>query len=180
MHRPGHLGVALLAWAPIGALLSQAGLPGTALVGLAIVVSVFMLPDIDLKTPFLTHRGFSHTVWFALLAAGAIGAAGWYVGGTSTAAISELTREAGMGPQPYFALCGFAFTLLGVLSHLAADSLTPMGVPLLWPLSGTDYSLDVCVAKSRLWNLGLLSSGLVTGGVVVKYGTDLLRASGGL
>ncbi len=62
----------------------------------------------------LGHRGLTHTVIFAL----AIAFLGWGLG-----PLTGLTRRR----------CAF-MTFLGVLSHVALDSLTPMGTQALWPL----------------------------------------------
>ena len=60
------------------------------------------------------HRGLTHTVIFALI----IACLGW-----------------GLGPLIGLTRRRFAFlTFLGVLSHVALDSLTPMGTQALWPL----------------------------------------------
>lgn len=62
----------------------------------------------------LGHRGLTHTVIFALIVA----CLGWGLG-----PLIGLTRRK----------CAF-LTFLGVLSHVAIDSLTPMGTQALWPL----------------------------------------------
>lgn len=62
--------------------------------------------------PWLSHRGLSHTIWAALL----WGAIGW-------------------GLEQHLQLEGIALiSLLGYISHLIADTLTPRGVKLFYPL----------------------------------------------
>lgn len=62
--------------------------------------------------PWLNHRGFSHTIWAALL----WGAIGW-------------------GLEQHLELEGIALvSLLGYGSHLVADTLTPRGVKWFYPL----------------------------------------------
>jgi len=64
------------------------------------------------------HRGVTHSLlWCAALAAAAYGAQWWL-----------------LGAPPASPLVGLA-VLAGALSHLAADSMTDNGVPLLWPLT---------------------------------------------
>jgi len=66
MHREGHYGVALLAYAPIAFLLLEAGLTELALAGGAIFVGGAMLPNLDMRVPFVKPQGITHTVWFAI------------------------------------------------------------------------------------------------------------------
>lgn len=66
MHKPGHLGASLLAYAPLMALLIALEQPLTAFVGLGVAGSLAMLPDIDQRLPRIKHRGASHTVWTPL------------------------------------------------------------------------------------------------------------------
>lgn len=69
MHKSGHLGTSLLAYAPVMAVLIGLEYTATALVGLAVAASLSMLPDIDQRLPKLKHRGASHT----FLAVGLVG-----------------------------------------------------------------------------------------------------------
>ena len=66
MHREGHVGAALLAYAPVGALTLALGFGNLALLGAGGAVVLAMLPDYDQRVPGLEHRGPTHTVWFAL------------------------------------------------------------------------------------------------------------------
>ena len=69
-------------------------------------------------------------------------------------------------------LPGALAALLGVCSHLAGDTLNPMGVPVAWPVSDRHYRLfdrdgdgkeerGVCNAGNRLANRLLLALGTV-------------------
>ena len=55
---------------------------------------------------------------------------------------------------------GFAIGALAVLAHLLADSLTPAGVPLLWPFSTRDFSVYLTRADNTLANYVLLAVGI--------------------
>jgi inner membrane protein len=55
---------------------------------------------------------------------------------------------------------GVVVGIVGVGSHLLADALTPAGVPLLWPLSDTDFSVSVANASNPIANYGLLVLGV--------------------
>ena len=80
MHRRGHVGMALLAYAPVGFLLLQDRQLGLALLGLIGVITVEPLPDSDFWIPGLKHRGTSHSILCALVVGGVIAALGWFIG----------------------------------------------------------------------------------------------------
>jgi inner membrane protein len=153
VYRLGHYGVSLLLFAPVGLVLAIAGELGLAVVGGAGVLALARVPDYDMRIPGVTHRGVTHTVLFAVL-----------VGAVLAGAVVALSRL-GSDPLPAAALAeavAFAFGVgaFGVLAHLAGDVLTPMGVPLLWPLSGKRYSVSLTPADSTLWNSVLFVLGV--------------------
>ncbi|MDR5656281.1 metal-dependent hydrolase [Halodesulfurarchaeum sp. HSR-GB] len=156
MYRTGHYGAALLVYAPIGFVLLAAGFDELAAVGAVIVAGGSMVPDWDQKVPFISHRGITHTIWFALLAGALLGAAGWYVG-------------EGMEPRAQLGLAAFG-ALLGIVTigaHILADALTPMGIRPFEPLGHGSYSLELTNASNPLGNGLLLVLGLLaTGGAV--------------
>nr|WP_283102333.1 metal-dependent hydrolase [Haloplanus sp. XH21] len=137
----------MLVFAPIGFALVAVGRPTFAVAGGAVMLWFAMLPDYDHRIPFLSHRGVTHTLAFALL----VGAAGAGVG-------YGLTAAAGGGRTTLVAF-GFAIGTLTVLAHLLADALTPAGVPLLWPLSGRDFSVYLTQADNTVANLALFAIG---------------------
>lgn len=102
-----------------------------------------LVPDLDSYTNLIKHRGVTHTVAFAFYA------------------------------SIYGALAGFPFgqmasvvlalgAFLGIVSHLLADVLNPMGVALWWPLSDRRYTLNVCLASDTAMNRDLLATGIAT------------------
>ena len=149
MYRPGHYGVALLAYTPLGSVVALAGYEATAVVGCIVAVSLSTLPDYDLRIPFLEHRGPTHTLLFALL----VGVA---LAGVTTTVVGENTAFAGLG------VVGFAFAvgILSIGSHLLADALTPAGIRPFWPFSNRRYTADVTRASSTLANYLLLALGV--------------------
>ncbi|WP_254544456.1 metal-dependent hydrolase [Halomarina pelagica] len=148
MHRAGHLGFSLLAYAPVGAALA-ADDPALAVACGVGVVSLASLPDVDLRLPLVGHRGVTHTLAFALLVGLLLGAGG--------AALGDALGIA----TPDLGFVGAFVGLFGVCAHLAADTLTPMGVPWLWPLSGRRYTLGIVRADHALANYGLLALGVL-------------------
>ncbi len=153
MKRVGHYGVALAVAAPAAAWLAAVGFGALAIVGAAAVVVLAMLPDVDLRLPLVPHRGPTHSLAFAVV-----------VGIAAAAAAAELLPVVRPDLPPATARSlGFGVGALAVLAHLAADALTPAGVPVLWPLSDRRLSLGACSAGSRLANWALLALGVAVG-----------------
>lgn len=71
--------------------------------------------------PWLKHRGMTHTIWMLPI--------WWWLG---------------LGLEQYLELDGIAVTaMLGYLSHLVADTLTPSGVKWLYPLMKKSIKLKL-------------------------------------
>ena len=160
MFKQGHLGVSMLVFGPVGYVLVARGAPVlAATVGFAMVWFT-MLPDIDHRLP-IEHRGPTHSLLFAAL----IGGVGWAVG---TALDTVVGPVVGMP----LSTVGFGIGALTVGAHLIGDTLTPAGVPYLWPLSGRTFSLSLVGAGSRVANAGLFGAGLLVtaGWVAVALG----------
>lgn len=149
MHTPGHVGTALLVYSPIGLALLLVGLDELAVLGGVGMVALATLPDCDHRLPLIAHRGPTHSLVFAL-ALGAVLGVGGFVFGEVLVGVSA----------PVMAAFAFAIGTLTVLSHLAADSITPMGISPLWPLSRWHYSANVVRAKNPIANYLLLCLGI--------------------
>lgn len=149
MHREGHVGAALLVYAPVGFLAFVLGLRELALLGAAAAVALATLPDQDLRLPFVEHRGITHTVWFAGLVGAGLGTVGWFYGartGVATAATA--------------AAFGFAVGAATIGSHVLADALTPMGVTPFSPLGDRHYTFGLVRASNPIANYALLALGV--------------------
>lgn len=158
MYATGHYGAALLVYAPIGFLLLRVD-PALALVGGAGVLALATVPDYDLRIPFISHRGITHTLLFTLVVSALLGAVGWRLGQGSYQPLG--------GPATTAAF-GAGVGLLGLGSHLLADMLTPAGVAVLWPLSDHEFTVSVARADNTLANWGLLALGVfATAGALV-------------
>ncbi|WP_255195946.1 metal-dependent hydrolase [Halorarius litoreus] len=158
MYATGHYGAALLVYAPVGFLLLRVD-PTLALVGGAGVLALATVPDYDLRIPFVSHRGITHTLLFTLVVSALLGAVGWRLGQGSYQPLGGPERTA---------MFGFGVGLLGLGSHLLADMLTPAGVAVLWPLSDHEYTVSVARADNTLANWGLLALGVfATAGALV-------------
>jgi inner membrane protein len=149
VYRNGHLGIALIVFAPVGAVLVVAGMSEFAYLAGVTMLWLAMLPDVDHRLPGVSHRGVTHTLAFALLVGGAFAAAGSFVA----------ARLALADPVVAGAF-GFGLGFVTVLAHLLADLLTPAGVPVLWPLSSRRYSLELVRASNRTANYLLLVTGV--------------------
>lgn len=166
MHRGGHLGLALLSFAPLAYLLASINAWRlTGYLGVVVLVAAG-LPDWDLRIPLLTHRGSTHTLAFAFV-----------VGIATAVVVDALVASSLTGSLPLLAIeivgadlgyplrtahgLGFVVGVLGVGSHLVGDVLTPAGVPLLWPLSAEKYSLKVVNSANERANQLLELAGLI-------------------
>ena len=149
MYQLGHYGLALLVYAPVGAALVREGHVVAAYLGGAVMVGTATFPDCDHRLPFVSHRGPTHSVLFALLFGAAFGAAG--------AALAPV-----LGPVVEVDSTAFGFVVgtLSVLTHMLGDVLTPMGIRPLWPLSGRSYSLGLTTAKNPVANYALFALGV--------------------
>ncbi len=156
MFKQGHLGVSMLVFGPVGYALVAHGLAELAAVTGLVMVWFTMLPDIDHRLPLIEHRGPTHSLLFA----GLIGGVGWAIG---TAVETVFGPVAGLP----LATVGFGIGALTVIAHLIGDTLTPAGVPYLWPLSTRTFSLSLVGAGNSMANSGLFGLGLlVTAGWV--------------
>ncbi|WP_162224553.1 metal-dependent hydrolase [Halorussus amylolyticus] len=166
MFRPGHYGVALTLYAPVGCWLLALGHPTLALAGGAGLLWLAMLPDWDTWLPLISHRGPTHTLAFAGLVAGAawVAAAATGFGTHSVGPVDLRTFAAGIAA-------------LSVLSHLAADVLTPMGVALLWPVTSRRFTLSVCRANNRIANYLLFALGVFATASAASFGTMLFSGA---
>jgi len=61
MYWRGHVGIALLAYAPVAGAVRVAGEPELTVLGAAVAVTFATLPDLDHRLP-VAHRGPTHTM----------------------------------------------------------------------------------------------------------------------
>lgn len=162
----GHVGAALAAYSPIAFVSLVADAPGLAMVGTLVTVALASLPDADHHVPLVAHRGYSHTVWFALIVGAGCAAA--FAGG-----VSLLGLTIGRLDPLDLGAFGFAVGTVVVLSHVVADALTPMGVAPFSPLRRKRYSLGVTAAANPVANLLLLLLGLGAAAATALLGTTL-------
>lgn len=162
MHQEGHYGVALAVYSPVGFLVLAANRPELALAGGAVVVGGAMLPDVDMRLPFVKHRGITHTVWFALAVGVVLGLVGAAVGHQNSIA-AALT----------LGCFGLLIGVLTVGAHLLADALTPMGIRPFTPIDGREYSLNVTKAANPIANYVLFGVGIAVAAIAASAGLAL-------
>ncbi|MFC6951922.1 metal-dependent hydrolase [Halorubellus litoreus] len=153
MYALGHLGLVLLAFAPIARHLRRTNRTPLAAAGTIQVAALSTIPDADLLLASVSHRGVTHTVWFAL----AVGS-----GLATLAALRALRRPPAPGRRRWTA--GLASGLIGafaVLAHLVGDVITPMGITPLAPVVDAHYSLAVVNAADPSANNALFALGVL-------------------
>ena len=188
MHPAGHQGVALLLYAPLAFFLLLQEAYILALCGLFIMFGLAMFPDIDMRLPWVPHRGPTHTVWFALVTGGGVAIIGllagrgivegvtWvteaFAGVLTTADVARIEDFSVQLSPIRLAAFGFVVGTLSVISHLLGDALTPMGIApfSLAPFSSVAdqrYSLNITKAANPLLNTLLFLGGWVAIGVAI-------------
>lgn len=177
MFKIGHWGMSLLVWAPVAFVLLRMGYPALALIGGTIMLVFSRLPDKDHELPLIDHRGITHTLLFAVLIGGVV-AVPSYLLGASGIELAGLDIGSAVGLDPAFGLglFGFATGTLAIGAHLLADALTPAGVPLLYPLSGWEFSFYFVQASNTLANYGLFVLGLVATAAAGAVGLQVVPA----
>ncbi|MGM0447877.1 MAG: metal-dependent hydrolase [Methanobacteriota archaeon] len=159
MYRNGHVGASLVVYAPFGFFATALASIEVGVAGAVGVASLASLPDLDMRIPFVKHRGITHTVWFALLVGAAFGAVGLAVG-----------FQRGIAEALLFGGVAFLFGAVTIVSHLLADALTPMGIRPFAPVRDTEYTLDLVTAANPLANYTLLGLGGVVAAVALVAG----------
>lgn len=157
MYWRGHVGIALLTYAPLAGTVLAAGEPRLAVLGGALAVAFSTLPDLDHRLP-VSHRGPTHTVAFAV----GVGALASLVALVATSAfVGEVVAPAW---TPAFVGAVVTATLC---SHVAGDAITPMGIRPFRPFWGIHFTLDVTPAKDPRANRLFLGVGVIAVGLAV-------------
>lgn len=151
MYWRGHVGIALLAYAPVAGAVRVAGEPGLATLGAVVAVAFATLPDADEWLP-VAHRGPTHTVAFAV-AAGAVAA-------LAAGIALPAGTPAGTTLPPLTPVFVGGVATLSVGSHVAGDAITPMGIRPFRPLSAWHVTLDLTPAANPRANRLFLGLGV--------------------
>ncbi len=142
----GHAGFNLLLTSSVAYLLGMRGQEANLIILLSTALST--LPDIDLRLR-ITHRKYTHNVFFGIFAAFLIG----------------LTFNL-FGLSFYL---GFWSTLIGVITHLAGDLMTYRGFNPIAPLGERKYSLKLFKSSNKLVNNAFLLAGVTAYAIYLTY-----------
>jgi inner membrane protein len=172
MYSKGHIGINALLFAPIALILKGIFSFEMAVIGALFCVGAASFPDIDRlfagmtnKTQFWTivpisHRGITHTIWFALLTGGVGLAASFFVLSSSEFGLSELLS--GFIPNyNYFVLsaCIGGSLVLSVVGHIIGDVITPSGVRPFKPIKNREYMIGFVHADGKIFGKESLEYG---------------------
>jgi membrane-bound metal-dependent hydrolase YbcI (DUF457 family) len=172
MYKEGHMGVSLLLGSPVALVLLLQGYITSGFGYILVVMLLSSYPDIDLRTDGLSHREFTHTVWFGLLI------------GSILSFISLLIVIQGTIINYYldpslFPLVMLGAGLSGIIFHTAGDVVTPAGVQILPPFIDK-VGFGLFRADNKIANVGLLTIGFISlfsSLMMVSYGTDSIFRS---
>lgn len=160
----GHLGIVLLAYAPVAYLLARRGDTVRMWAGAAGLLAFAVAPDVDVAFAFLDHRGPTHTLWAALAL------------GLLTVPVAWLVSDVARRPTSNGAF-GFGIGTFAVLAHLLGDVLTPMGIRPFAPLTTSTYSLALVPAGDPMANRLLLAAGVLAFGLAVVVSRSRAQSS---
>jgi inner membrane protein len=164
MHREGHLGMALAVYAPIGFIASLISGVDLALLGAVVTAGLAMLPDIDMRIPFVKHRGITHTIWFTLVVGLLVGMFGVVIGSDGGPLVA-------LGSGAF----GFLVGTVSICSHLLADALTPAGIRPFSPMNDVHYTLEVTRASNSIANYLLLGMGLGVSALALRIASEIVK-----
>lgn len=150
MRREGHIGLNMVLASPIIAYLGFVFSMKHVIVFGVIMFFMSPLPDIDIKLgriPFvpITHRGITHTVWFALI-----------LGGFFSFLIYRLEYSSAM------IIVGFLGGFIGITGHLLGDLVTPTGINYTPPITSSKTSLNLFYYDNWIANLGFPLVSIIT------------------
>lgn len=158
MDREGHLGASLLYFTPLAIALVYLNRINLLFVGYGIIFSTFMLPDYDMRIPFLSHRKISHSV-FASVFIGIMFLA--IAGGVYYYRPEMITSFYQHNPIELIMFVGL-MGFLTMIFHILGDIYTPMGVPLLLPFNDKSYSLNLFRFDNIVANYLFLFAGILS------------------
>jgi inner membrane protein len=140
MLRNGHLGLALLVLSLLGVPFGFG--PDNCMICIIIVgAALSSLPDIDIKTGMIHHRGITHTLLFALIAGICAGIIFGYFSGF------------------IWGIIGFISGFSGVVLHLLGDIMTFHKFRPLYPFNNREIGYGFFPANSESANNGFLMLG---------------------
>ncbi len=157
MYWRGHVGIALLAYAPVAGAVRVAGEPGLAALGASVAVAFATVPDADQWLP-IAHRGPTHTVAFGAAGGAFVTAAAALV--LPAGGVTVFPADVGTTLPSWTPVFVGGVTTLSLCSHVAGDAITPMGIWPFRPLSEWHVTLDLTPAADPRANRLFLGVGV--------------------
>lgn len=166
MNPIGHFGIVLLVFGFVIFGLVARDKTRAAKIITVTALPMGIAPDIDLQIVQLAHRGFTHTIWAAIIAGGVL---------AIIAFCFEPLALTGKREESFY---GFVTGFGGVCCHLAGDVITPMGIKPLYPLLDKPHTFDLVYASNQPANLALFVAGILTFQLTVRqaWATDPIPA----
>jgi len=166
MLRQGHIGVSLVL---SSAVVYAAGKMDMLFVGIyfcSVLIFTEGLPDLDTSVPFVTHRGITHTLWFAI----AVSIISGVIGGGTVLYLAETAIWESIPVEVSPLTVGIVTGLgggLGIISHLLGDLITPWGIEPFVPLSDRKVRVKLTTASNTTVNAAVFLSGVVLSGAAL-------------
>jgi len=174
MHGPGHYGINALLFAPFLYVFAMFNQLELALFVGCIMWITARLPDKDiyfddsfsqgsaiLSLVPISHRGITHTVWFAPAVGLVTGAGLAYLPIPGTTQFGRV-------------FVGIFFGTLGITGHLLGDIITPMGLKPLAPASNQKWSFTICTASNFFANSLFFLTGVLACLAAIYFGSPSL------
>jgi len=158
MNREGHLGASLLYFLPFAVLLVFLDRIELVTLGYVVIFFTFMLPDYDMKIPFLSHRKISHSIFASVFIGLFFLVLTVVVYYSTPSSINEIYTRHPLELILFMGVMGF----LTMMFHILGDIYTPTGVPLLAPFDYQSYTFDLFRFDNLLANYLFLLAGVLS------------------
>lgn len=172
MYKNGHRGLALFLSAPIVAVLILLELYALAILFSSAAFFMPSIPDIDIHLQEylpISHRGITHTIWFALIVGVLFSLCGY---GLSFLPKFALLSIVGVSLPVFIVFCWFiGFSV--IMFHICGDIITPMGVNIRSRHNRGGYSLDYVLAKNKIANHTAVVFGLTSNVLTIAISQQL-------
>jgi inner membrane protein len=184
MYADGHWGINLILFSPVAFALTALNMYTLLVFTIMCVLFIARRPDDDMKlqritsrlrsfpglsyiVPQITHRGITHTVWYATVWGILVGTvtALFSVYGPMQVVFTPESMQLGI-----FGFYGFFLGFLGIVGHLLGDVITPSGIKPFYPIRETKYTLSLVYAKNKPANVLLFLVGAILWGVAIYTG----------
>lgn len=151
MKKEGHIGMSLIFFAPIVYALTLFDMFILAAVGFFAALFLASIPDKDLDWEIFEHRGFTHTIWFAIILGSLFASLVYIIGADNTRIIAS-----------------FVVGFTAIVSHIAGD-VTKDGIKPFSPISNKKYFSGRLSASNNKLNRTTLYIGVALMSVAIFF-----------